>query len=292
MNQREAPHPPLPVPWHGWSRAIRRAGRSIVSDRVGLFAAGCAFWATLALFPAIGTLVSLYGLLFDVQTVEPQLALLRGVLPPAAYALIHDRVHVLVSHGSTNLGVSLLVSTAIAFWSASTGTKSMLAALNLAYEAREARGLLAFQATGLVLTFGGILAALLGLVLLVGLPPLIDFVGLSAYEGGLAQTGAVLLLVLLLQISLAMLYRFGPSRRPARWQWVTPGSLLATVLWLAASLIVPVYVGHLASYDATYGPLAAVAGMMLWFFVSAYAVLIGAELNAALEAGAMEDRRR
>jgi len=277
---------PFAIPWRGWRRVLGGTWREISSDRVSLVAAGCAFWATLALFPAISTLISLYGLLFDPLTVEPQLAQLRPLLPPAAYTLIEQRVQTLVSHGGTTLGASLLISTTLAFWSAATGTKSMLSALNLAYEAEEARGFLEFQAIGLLLTLCAVLGAVLGLAILLVLPAVVAFVGLSAYAGGLVHLGAFVLLVGYVLLSLAVLYRFGPNRPGARWHWVTPGSLLATLLWLAASVLFSAYVAHLASYDATYGPLGAVAGVMMWFWVSAYVVLAGAELDAELAAAA------
>jgi membrane protein len=280
---------PFDIPWRGWKPVLGHAWREISSDRVSLLAAGCAFWATLALFPAISTLVSLYGLVFDPVTVEPQLQQLRPLLPPAAFTLIEQRVQTLVSRGSTTLGVSLLVSTALAFWSAATGTKSMLSALNLAYEEEESRSFLQFQATGLLLTLCAIVGAVLGLAILVFLPVVISYVGLSAHATGLLHLAGIGVLVVYVLLALALLYRFGPCRPVARWHWVTPGSLLATLLWLAASALFSAYVGHLASYDATYGPLGAVAGVMMWFWVSAYVVLAGAEIDAELEAeGAIE----
>jgi membrane protein len=127
---------------------------------------------------------------------------------------------------------------------------------------------------------------MLGLVILFFLPIAISFVGLSAYVKGLVHVGGFALLIGFVLLEIALLYRFGPSRKGARWHWVTPGSLLATLLWLAASVLFSYYVAHLASYDATYGPLGAVAGVMMWFWVSAYLVLAGAELDAELEAAA------
>lgn len=280
---------PGSIPWRGWQQVLRRTWREISSDRISLVAAGCAFWATLALFPAISMLISLYGLVFDLQTVAPQLEQLRLLLPPTAFVMIEQRVAILVSKGSTTLGLSLLISTAFALWSASTGTKSLLSALNLAYEEEEQRGFLRFQMIGLLLTFCGVLGVIVGIAVLVGLPAVISFVGLSGHVRGLVRLGSFAMLVVFLLMALSLLYRFGPSRRVAQWYWVTPGSLVATVIWLAASMLFSLYVGHLASYDATYGPLGAVAGVMMWFWVSAYVVLLGAELNAELELQTAED---
>jgi len=274
---------PVGIPWRGWKQLIGRTWREISSDRVSLVAAGCAFYATLALFPAISMLVSLYGMVFDPKTVEPQLQTIRELLPPAAFTLIADRVHTLVSHGSGTLGLSLLISSALALWSASTGTKSLLSALNLIYGEAERRGFLRFQAIGLAMTLCAVLGATLGVAILVGLPAAVSFLGISAHAGGLIRLGSLAVLGVFMLLALALLYRFGPARQNVRWHWITPGSLMATALWFAASALFSFYVAHVASYDAIYGPLGAVVGVMMWFWVSAYLVLLGAELNAELE---------
>jgi membrane protein len=269
------PPAPLPPVW----RAVLR---EMATDRASLVAAGCAFYATLALFPAITMLVFVYGLAFDPVTVEPQLAVLRQLLPPDAFSLIATRVHVLVSQPRATLGLGLAISIAIAFWSASAGTRAMLSALNLAFRLEERRGYLGFYAVGLLMTFGAILGAVLGIALLVFLPVVIVFVGLDAYSATLVHTASFFLLLGFVLVALVLLYRFGPSRR-ARGRWVTAGALLATVLWLAASGALSLYVDRVAAYDATYGPLGAVVAVMMWFWVTAYVVLLGAELDAQLE---------
>jgi membrane protein len=274
---------PTQIPWSGWKRVLRRTAREVATDRISLVAAGCAFYATLALFPAISMLVSIYGLVFDPATVGPQLAVLRDLLPPSAYQLIADRVQVLVSKPPGTLTFSLALSIVIALWSASTGTKSILGALNLAYEERESRSFLRFQFTALGMTLGGILAAVVGLAALLLLPAAVALLHISAYAALVARAASFSLLVMFVLLALSLLYRFGPSRRSAGWHWVTPGSLFATLLWLLASALFSFYVEHLASYDATYGPLGAVVGVMMWFYVSALVVMVGAELNAELE---------
>ena len=229
-------------------------------------------------------LISIYGLLFDPTTVEPQLEVLRHLLPPEGFALIAGRVHTLVAHGRGELGLSLMISTAVALWSASTGTKSMLSALNVAFDSHERRGVLCFQAVGLLMTFGAILAAAVGLALLVLLPVAIDVLGLDAYARSLIRAGTYGGLVLFVALGLSLLYRFGPAHRPPRWRWFSAGAMVATVFWLVASALLSYYVANVARYDATYGPLGAVAGIMMWFWVSAYAALLGAELDHALAA--------
>ena len=280
---------PADIPWRGWRRVIRRTWSEIISDRVALVAAGVAFYATLGLFPAISMLVSIYGLVFDPVTVEPQLATLRDLIPPAAFDLISQRVHLLVSRPPGTLTTRLLVSTGITLWSSATGTKSIIAALNLAYEERERRSFLRFQATAFIMTLIALTGAVMALAFVVALPPALAFLGYGGNSAALVRASSLLLLVGFVMASLSLLYRFGPCREVARWQWITPGSLLATLLWVLASALFSFYVGHLASYDAMYGPLGAVVGVMMWFYVTVYVVLLGAELNAELELQTVRD---
>ncbi len=280
---------PGEIPWRGWKAVIRRTFFEMLTDRVSLVAAGCAFYATLALFPAISMLISIYGLLFDPLTVEPQLAMLRNLLPPTAFQLIAERVHMLVSKPPGTLGLSLLFGTAVALWSSATGVKSIITALNLAYEEKEQRSFFQYQFTAFAITIGAIMSSVVGLALLVGLPALMAFLGVPATQKTLIRAASFAILLLAILLGLSLLYRYGPSRRLPKWHWVTPGSMVATVLWIAASALFSWYVATFATYDATYGPLGTVVGVMMWFFVTVYAVLLGAELNAELELQTVRD---
>ena len=276
-------HSPRAIPWRGWTRVIRRTSIEMLTDRVGLTAAGCAFYGTLALFPGLSVLISVYGLVFDPITVEPQLAVLRDLLPPTVWTLIDERIRTLVAQPPTALGLQLLISTGVAFWSSATGVKAVLAALNLAYEERERRSIVRFQMVAFTFTLSAILGATIALAVLVALPRFLAFVGVPEGAAWMIRFSSLAVLVLMLMIGLSLLYRYGPSRQRPRWQWVTPGSMVATILWVVASVLFSLYVGHIASYDVAYGPLGAVAAMMMWLYVTAYAVLLGAELNSELE---------
>jgi membrane protein len=267
----------------GLRRVMLGALREAVTDQVALAAAGCGFYATLALFPAISMLISVYGLVFDVQSVEQQLAVLRTLLPPPAYTLIDDRIHELVNQPGNTLSISLVVSLIVAFWSAAAGTKSVLSALNVAYDTVERRGILGFQLTALAMTLCAVVAAVLAIAVLVFLPTVISFVGLSDYSAALINAFSRTMLIVLVGGTIALLYCFGPSRRPPPEQRIFPGAVLATLLWLVASAGLSFYVSHIARLGVTYGPLGAVVAIMLWFYLSAYVVLLGAELNSQLE---------
>ena len=260
------------------------AFRESITDHMSLAAAGCGFYATLALFPGISILISAYGLVFNREDILSQIAVLGELLPPPAFALIEGRVHELVGqyYGSVNLG--LVLGLLLTFWSASTGGKSMLSAVNVAYDVAEQRPMLRFQLVGFSITLGAVLVAGSAIAVLVFLPAVIAFVGLSAYTGGLIRTVSVVMLVGLFGVTVALLYRFGPSRQPPPRQPILPGAVVATALWLLASTLLSLYISRLGTFGATYGPLGAAIGIMLWFYISAYAVLLGAELNAQIEA--------
>lgn len=270
--------------WVIWLVLGRTLGQ-IMRHETSLVAAGCAFYATLAMFPALSTLISLYGLLFDPSSVARQMNVLRGLLPPDAFTLISDQVTTLVERPRAVLGLGLAIGLAIALWSASAGTKAMLSSLNTAYGTTERRGLIRFQATGLAITLAGIMGGVLALAVLVGLPAVAAFLHVSAYVRGWLGLISLGVLLLYVAVLLGFLYRFGPSpqragREPRR--RLLPGAALATLLWLSVAVAVSIYVGDFGSFDATYGPLAAVAGVMLWFWASSFVVLVGAELNAVL----------
>lgn len=274
---------PAGIPWRGWKQVLRRTFAQMISDRISLSAAGCAFYATLALFPAITMLIFIYGLMFDPVTIEPQLDVLRQLLPSSAYQLIDARLHELVAKEHGTLTIGLMISIAVTLWSAATGTKGVLSALNVAYGETEQRSFLRFQLVSFGMTLGAIGGAALAIAILVFLPAVFHFIGLSDQSKGLIRAASLLMLVLFVLAALSMLYRFGPSRQQPRWAWVTPGSIVATLLWVVASGLLSYYISNVASYDATYGPLGAVAGVMMWFYVTVLVVLLGAELNAELE---------
>ncbi len=257
--------------------------RACATDRVSLAAAGCAFWATTALFPAISALIAVYGLVFNPLSVVQQLNLLAGLLPPPAFELIHERVLELVSQPRDKLSLHLLIGILLALWSAATGTKSMMSALNVVYEVDEARGVIRFQAVGLALTVLAVVGAVLAISGVVLLPAVLAFVGLSRFGAAVVRAASLLLLVGLFAAAVAVLYRAGPCRERPPHGSTLPGAAAATGLWLLASGALSFYISHLSSFGATYGSIGAVVGIMLWFYISAYATLLGAELNARLE---------
>ncbi len=273
-----------PLSWPDLRRIVAGALQDCLTDRVSLAAAGSAFYGTLALFPAISVLISAYGLVFDPAGVEPQLHLLAGLVPAPAFLLIEDRVHELIHQPSTSLSVGLVVSSLLVFWSAATGSKALLSAVNVAYDVPEQRSFVHFQTLGLVMTLAAVVSAVLALGVLLVLRPVLSVFGLTGHEVGLIRFASQVMVILTFAASIALLYRFGPSRPPPPRPRLWIGTLSATLLWLAASEALSLYISNIGSFGATYGSIGAVVGIMLWLYVSAYAVLLGAELNASLEA--------
>ncbi len=266
------------APQSYWAQAWSVA----TSDQISLVAAGCAFYAMLALFPAISLCIAFYGVWFNLDTIEPQLAVLQRLLPEDSFELIAQRVHQLVSGPAQRLGWGVVVTSLIALWSASSGVRSLLGALNLAHGQHEQRHWLAFYATAIVITLGAILAVTLGLAFLVALPTILTILKFPFRDALLLRAASMGVLVCVVLLAIATLYRFGPARRPKYYRVFSVGALTATLLWLVASVAFSLYVSHFATYDATYGPLGAAIALLTWLYVSVYLILLGAELDAAI----------
>jgi membrane protein len=280
---------PQTVSHRGWLAVLQQVGTKVGRNNMPIVAAGCGFYAMLALFPAITALVSIYGLIADPQQVEDQVSAMRGVLPEAAASLIAAQATAVASGTSGILGWSAALAILFALWTASSGVKALFTALNIAYEEEEKRGVLQFNITALLFTFLMIVGVTLGLGVIVVLPAVLQYLPLGQLGGWAARIGSWAVLLGLLLLGLAAIYRFGPSRAEPRWRWVTPGSLLAALLLLAASAGFSIYVANFASYNETYGALGGVIILLIWLYLSAFVVLLGAELNAELEPRSKRD---
>ncbi len=274
---------PSDIPARGWWAIAKRVAAKISSDRLLTEAAAITFYALLALFPALAATVSLYGLIADPATISDNLDALSGVVPGGGMQIISDQVHSLTANGSKALGFAALLGLATSLWSANQGTKALFDALNVVYAETEKRGFLLRTAVTLAFTLGGIVFVLLALAAVVAVPVVLGSVGLGGVAGPLLRILRWPLMLAALAVLLACIYRFGPSRERARWQWVSWGGGFAAVAWVVGSLAFSYYVSHFGSYDKTYGSLGAAVGFLTWIWLSATIVLIGAELNAETE---------
>ena len=271
---------PREIPLRGWRDIFWRTWREIGRDNITQVAGGVAFFSLLAVFPAIGAFVALYGLVSDVDQARAQLSLLQGVLPKAALQLIGDQMIRLASARHGGLGAAFLLSLLVSLWSANAGVKALIVGLNVAFEEKERRNLFQLNFVSLCITVGIIVFLLITLGAVVATPIILAELG---YKGVfLAELRWPLLLVVAMA-GLSAIYRFGPSRDQEKWRWLSWGSAFAAVLWLTASVLFSSYVAHFGSYDKTYGSLGAVVGFMTWIWISTITMLAGAELNSEIE---------
>jgi membrane protein len=279
-RQAEAPEQ---IPPRGWRDIIWRVVRAVPEDRVLSTAGGVAFFALLAIFPALTTVVSLYGLFADAATMGSHLALLDGLVPDGVIELLADELSRIASQRAETLGIAFGTSLAVALWSANSGVAALFDALNVVYKEREKRSLVRFYATAFLFTLGGILFVLAAFAAVVVLPVLLNLLGIATKAERILAVGRWPALLVAVIFGLALVYRFGPSRRVAKWRWVSWGSVLAAVLWVLASMLFSWYVASFDSYSRVYGSLGAGVGFVSWIWLSAIVVLIGAELNAEME---------
>jgi membrane protein len=255
----------------------------ISRDSLMLVAAGVAFYAMTAIFPAIAVFVSIYGLFADPSVVERQIAGYSSLLPGPSLKLLTDALQSFVTKSDSTLSVALLVSFGIALWTARAGISALMSGLNIANETIEKRSFVVQQGVCLALTFGAILFAGLALAAIALIPVAVDVLPLTASVKSILDLGRWPVLGLTICFALAVLYRFGPYREKAKWRWITLGSAIATILWLFGSGAFSYYVSRFASYDAMYGALAAPVVLLLWLWLSALVVLCGAEIDAEME---------
>ena len=284
---------PAEIPARGWKDILLRVYRNVAEDRIMAIAAGVAFYIILAIFPALAALVAVYGLFADPGSIQAVVNSLSAALPAAVVDVIEGQLHALASQPPVSLGATFVASLALSLWSANSGMKAIFDALNIVYHETEKRTFLKLNSESLAFTVTALVSGIIGLALIAVLPPALD------YLGGRLGAGAALALplkiarwpVLLTAVALAVavLYRYGPSREQPQWRWVTWGSAVASVMWLAASMLFSWYAGHFASYNKTYGSLAAPIIFMTWVWISVMAVLLGAELDAEMEHQTVRD---
>jgi len=272
---------PSEIPTRGWFDILVRTYREFKDDDIPLIAAGCTFYTLLALFPGVTAFAALYGLFADVSQAQTHIQTLSGVLPPGAIRLIADQMVKVADAGDGGLSFAFVIGLATALWSANKAMKAIITGLNIAYEEKEKRGFLAKTLTPLAFTVALLFFALTAIGLGAFGAAVQDLFGAVA---GVAYTVLYWLLLFCgVTLGMALLYRFGPSRSRARWRWISWGSGLAAVAWVAMSAGFTVYVSRFGNYDDAYGPLGTAIGFMTWTWLSSMVFLMGAELNSEIE---------
>jgi membrane protein len=274
---------PWQIPWRGWQDILLRVYDNITEHRLLAVAAGIVFFSLLAIFPAITALVSSHGLFADVGTISNHLSALSDLMPGGAFKIVQDEVGRIVAKGGGQLTAAFAFGLALAFWSANAGMKSLFDALNVIYEEKEKRSFLWLNVVSFTFTLGAFAVIVLAVNAVVVFPLVLAYLGVNATDPLLIRFFRWPIMFATIVIGLALLYRYGPSRRNARWRWVSVGSVFAATTWIIVSLGFSYYLARFANYDATYGSLGAVIGLMMWMWLSALVILAGAELNAEIE---------
>jgi membrane protein len=280
---------PQQIPAKGWLQVTKRAWAEAKLDQVPLLAAGVAFYTFLSLFPAMIAAVTVYGLVADPQTVARQTQAITDALPAAAAEIITGQMEAISSQPQQALGLGLIIALALALWSASGGVGNIITAVNIAYDEEETRGFVKRKLLALGFTLGAIIFATVSVALITVVPALLEAFFPSGAIYWLLQAARWTGLLVAVLFALAVLYRFAPDRDAPKFRWVSVGAGVATVIWLLASLGFSVYVDNFGSYGETYGALAGVAVLMLWLWITAFIVLLGAEINAESEQQTVKD---
>jgi membrane protein len=266
----------------GLKDVLWRTWKTFHTDNIVSVAGSVSFFALLAIFPGTAAFVSLFGMIGDVGQAQKQLTTLTGVLPADALAFIGGEMTRIAAQRHASLSLTFVIALLLSIWSANAGMKALIGGLNVAYEAREKRSFIGLNLVSLAFTLGGLAAMIVTILALLALPVLLALAGLdpdASLWGPLRWP-----IMLLLGIGgLTLLYRYGPSREPARWRWINAGAAAAAAAWLGVSVLFSWYVGNIAAFSVTYGSLSAAIGFMIWIWLSVIVILAGAELNDELE---------
>ncbi|GGA17474.1 YihY/virulence factor BrkB family protein [Neptunicoccus cionae] len=277
------------IPTKGWKDVAFRVKDEIANDRIGLVAAGVAFYGLLALFPAITAVIAISGLLVEPSQIVEQMRSFSGLMPEEVMTIITDQATSVAGSRDGGLGLAAIVGILVALYSASKGMASLIEGLNVVYDENESRGFIQLKLVTFGLTLMLIAGLLVGLGVTLAVPAILAFANLGTLSAVFASVLPWLVLVAMTMLGLAALYHFAPSRDRPEWQWASPGAILGCLMWIVASVGFAFYVGNFGSYNESFGTLAGAIVLLMWFWISAYIVLIGAEVNAELEAQTRKD---
>ena len=274
---------PREIPMKGWRDIALRVNSELSADHVSVVSAGVAFFGLLAIFPAIGALISTAGLVMEPSSIQSQLETVAAVLPENAAEILQQQARSVVSGSQSGLGLAALLGIVLSLYSASKGMRTLMEGMNIGYDEEEKRGFVKTYAVSIALTLLLVFGLLAALGLAVVVPAFLGRFGLPEDVVTLVGWGRWPLLAILAVGGLAVLYRYGPSREEAAWRWVTWGSVIATALWIVGTIGFSVYVSNFGSYNESYGTLGGVIVLLTWLWLSAYIVLLGAEINSEME---------
>jgi membrane protein len=288
-NRGRSAKQPEEIPPRGWWDITWRVFKRLGTDNVTLVAGGLAMYTLLSVFPGLTAALSIYGLFASPDTVIQQMKTFSGVLPPGVWNIFNTQLQTLASHQNSTLSIAATISLVIALWSARSAMSALMTATNIAYGEKEKRNYFVQILVSLALTVAAVSAFLLMLTLGVAVPVTLKVLGTRPWVQWVVDGVQWVLVWGFSVLGLSAIYRYGPSREPARWHWITWGSGIAAALWLAGSAIFALYVGDFANYGKTYGALGGVIALLMWFYLSSIFVVLGAEINAEMERQTVKD---
>ncbi|MFW6019308.1 MAG: YhjD/YihY/BrkB family envelope integrity protein [Bacteroidales bacterium] len=274
-------------PWHiplrGWKEIILRIKKNLAAHHARVVSAGVAFYFFLSLFPLLAVLVSTYGLVTDIEQIEKQISLITNILPEDAQRLLFDFLTNLTLLSNETLSWSLLLAVLITLWAANRGTKALFESINVVYNESNKRNFIKDFGLSLIFTLGGIIVTIIALTMVAGIPAFINITGI---QGTLSSALIWLRWPLIgfgIIMVLSLLYKIAPARKPASFSWVSTGAVISTILWIAGSSLFSMYINNFSNFTSIYGSFAAIIILMLWFFLTSFIILLGAEINAEME---------
>lgn len=260
--------------WH----VLVAVWKSASEKHLGLIAAGVAFFGVFGIFPGIAAVIAIFGLVADPTVIGEQLVLMQDIIPPDAYRLLSSQINRLVTAPSQALGWATVVSITLALWSCRAGVGALIGGLNAIAGQRVRNGVWQ-MVVAFLLTIALVSLAIIALTVVVVLPIGLAFIPVATSTAWLLEGARWLIALGVLMMGLSLLYRFGPARIGSRGRWITVGAFVVVILWVAASAGLSYYLTNFASYNEVYGSIGAVIGLLLWLYVSAYLILLGAALN-------------
>ena len=289
-NRGRQANRPADIAWRGWWDVLWRVKDQLDADNVSIVAGGLALFALLAVFPSLAAAVAIYGIIASPDAIAAQMQAFTGLLPPATVEILQNQLNQLVSQRDETLGIGVIVGALLAMWSARKGMVALITAMNVAYNEHDRRSFLVRTLMSLAFTICGVLGFVVMVLIGVAVPVVLAFfpLGNSTAQWVLLGVRWALLWVIAV-FALSILYRFAPHRARPRWEWVNAGSLIAATLWLLSSVLFAIYVRNFNSFGEAYGAIGGVVVMLMWFYVSAYVVILGAEINSELERQTVND---
>jgi membrane protein len=274
---------PSDIPRAGWRDILLRVWQKLSQDNLSLVAAGVALNTLLAVFPAMAVLASVYGMFASPAQVGHEIAPFYGILPHEAAGIIQAQLEALARPRNQTLGIGAIVSFVVSVYYSSQGVSALMSATNIAYSERERRGFLKVILVAIGFAIGAVAGFVVMLLLTVAVPLGLEHLPLPGFVDQAALILRWVLLWVFAALGLAIVYRYAPSRENAQWRWVTWGSVVAATLWLGSRRLFSLYVRNFGSYGKTYGALGGVIVLIMWFYLQAYAIVLGAEFNAETE---------